>query len=310
MSSRQGETTSKSSWKGKTQGGVLGMKIFVFFMKRTGLVPTYIFLRFVSLYYVFFSPYSSNSMYYYFIKRLGYNPIKAFFMLCGNYFIFGQTLIDKVAAMAGFHTQFKLTKDDENFRNTVDKNKGLILMSAHLGNWALSGFMLNDVHTRVNIFYFDGENENVKKYMEGVTGENKANIIFAKDDNSHIFEMANALSNNEILCLLGDRFLPGNKTVTCKFLGEDAEFPAGMYHLAAKLEVPIVHVFTVKKSWFHYHLHSSKINYYPYPKSPSERDACVKMMAEDFIASLEKIIVKYPKQWFNYYPFWKVANDR
>ena len=44
-----------SSWEGKTRGGVLGYKIFVWTLKNLGISFAYLLLRFVVFYFVFAS---------------------------------------------------------------------------------------------------------------------------------------------------------------------------------------------------------------------------------------------------------------
>ncbi len=294
-----------ASWKGKTYGGLFGYQLIIFILKYTGLIPTYVVLRFVSLYYVFFAPLATKSIFYYFNTRLKYSRWKSFVLLTKNYFVFAQTIVDKIAVMAGFQNKFKLDFEDETFLDEVYNNeRGLVIVSAHVGNWALSSHLLNKITRKVNIVYYDAEHENIKNYLSEVVESDKAHVIYVKNDLSHIFEISNALSRNEIVCILGDRFLPGNKTIACEFLGENAYFPSGLYYIAASLGVPIAHIFTMKKSYFHYRLHFSFIKSYEYSGRRIEKEACIRNMADDYVSSLENIMKQYPEQWFNYYAFW------
>jgi predicted LPLAT superfamily acyltransferase len=297
-----------SAWKGKTYGGVLGHKIMIFILKYTGLIPAYIVLRFVSIYFIFFVPKATKSMYYFFHTRLEFGFWKSILMIFKNYFVFAQTLLDKIAIMMGFEHKYIFDIDTgSDIRELIKSNeKGLIIISGHVGNWGVSSHMLNDMTQKINVITYDGEYEEIKNYVEEVTVKKKANMIIVKKDHSHILEISNALANNEVICVLGDRFLEGNKNIECKFLGENAMFPSGMYFLAAKLKIPIAHVYTMKKSYFHYRLYASLIETYTYPKTPVETQACVRTMAEDYVKSLETIIRRYPAQWFNYYDFWKL----
>ena len=43
------------SWKGKSKGKPSGYGIFVFILKAGGVLPTYLLLRFVTLYYLIVS---------------------------------------------------------------------------------------------------------------------------------------------------------------------------------------------------------------------------------------------------------------
>ena len=66
---------------------------------------------------------------------------------------------------------------------------------------------------------YDGEHQQIKKYMEGVTGKRNMNVIVIKEDLSHIYAISEALKNNELGLHACRRFVEGNKTMACNFLG-------------------------------------------------------------------------------------------
>ena len=223
-------------------------------------------------------------------------------MLYLNYFRFGQTLIDKVAVMAGIPTNFTFDFDGENYlRDMVAQNKGGLLLSAHVGNWEAAGHLLKRMNTRINIVMYDGEDAQIKKYMSSVTGEKTFNIIFIKqNDISHIFKINEALSKGELVCMHADRFVHDNKTLSSNFLGEKANFPEGPYLLALKLKVPVAFVYAFKETSTHYRLFSTDLKYF----STANGDTSTSILNQ-YTASLEQMIKRYPEQWFNYYDFWK-----
>ena len=60
---------------------------------------------------------------------------------------------------------------------------------------------------------FDGEHQQIKEYLDGVTGKANVHVIVIKNDLSHIYEISEALKNNELVCMHADRFIEGNKTI-------------------------------------------------------------------------------------------------
>jgi len=93
-------------WQGKSKGTPLGYRIFVFIIKTLGVSPAYFVLRFVAFYYFLFSWSSTRPIYAYFRRRHGYGVLKSIFKVYRNYYIFGQTLLDKVVVMAGIGNRF------------------------------------------------------------------------------------------------------------------------------------------------------------------------------------------------------------
>ncbi len=291
-----------SSWQGKSKGTPLGYRIFVWVLKTFGVLPAYFLLRFIALYYFFFSFKASRQIYLLYRQKLGYNSISSITKVYTNYFLLGQSIIDKVVVMSGIKNNFTFDFDgEENLRQIASMQKGGILLSAHIGNWDVAGHLFTRLETPINIVLYDGEHEQIKEYLERVTGKSKINIIVIKNDLSHIYAISNAFANNELVCMHADRFMPGNKTLTGKFLGAEARFPMGPFLLAATFKVPVSFVFAVKETSLHYHFFATAIKDY----SSFAKEAVMQEMLNDFTTAMETKVKQYPEQWFNYYNFWK-----
>ena len=151
--------------------------------------------------------------------------------------------------MSGIKNKFSFDFDgEENLRKIAALKKGGILLSAHIGNWDVAGHLFKRLETPINIVLYDGEHEQIKEYLEGVTGKKSVNIIVIKNDLSHIYAISDAFNKNELVCMHADRFIEGNKTLTTDFLGEKARFPMGPFLLASKFKVPVSFVFAVKEN--------------------------------------------------------------
>jgi predicted LPLAT superfamily acyltransferase len=290
-------------WKGKSRGNALGYKIVVGICSTFGVAPAYALLRVVSFYYVLFSWQSSSHIYNYFRSRIGYSKIKSLLALYRNYYVFGQTLLDKIIVMAGIQNKFTYDFDgEENLRKMVARGKGGILLSAHVGNWEVAGHLLKRLNTKINVVMFDGEHEKIKQYLQEVTGKRNFAIIVIKDDMSHVYAIGEALARNELICLHADRFMEGNKTVSKRFLGEEALFPLGPFALASGFNVPVSMVFAFKQTSAHYHFYGSSLLERP---STESKAMFTNTLMTTFVCQLEEKLKLYPEQWFNYYNFWK-----
>lgn len=289
-------------WQGKSKGTPLGYRIFVFVVRTFGLTPAYFLLRFVAFYYLLFSWSSSKHIYRYFRHFHRYSVLKSFLYIYRNYFIFGQTLLDKIVVMAGIDNKFTYKFDGEdNLRHIVKGGRGGILLSAHVGNWEAAGHLLRRLETRVNVVMYDGEHQQIKEYLQQVTGGRNLNVILIRPDMSHVYAMGEALQNNELICLHADRFLEGNKTISRNFLGEEAQFPQGPFLLSASFKVPVSVVFAFKESSTHYHFYGSEL----IERSTEELKAdFMDRLISNFVRELEQKVKMYPEQWFNYFNFW------
>lgn len=285
------------SWKGKSRGGLLGYKIFVFILRLHGLRLAYFILRFVASYYLLFSFRTFKSSWNFFRERMKFSYLKSIGSIYSSYYNLGVSLLDKFAMMAGVKTNFTFDfKGEEFLHEMAAAGRGGVLISGHLGNWDMAGNMLKRVKTKVNIVLFEGEAEQIKKYMDQFAGAPNYNIISVKNDMSHIYQISGAIQRNEFICIHGDRFTEGTKTFEAEFLGEKALFPAGVFQIAHKLKTPYTFVYALKESSSHYHYSATK---------PVISQTGPEQILKEYITTLEEKVKQYPTQWFNFYNFWE-----
>jgi predicted LPLAT superfamily acyltransferase len=300
-----------AKWEGKSKASVLGYKIFVFILNHLGLKLAYIVLRFVALYYFLFARRSNKSIFYFYHDVLKYKRTTTRLKIYKNYYIFGQTLLDKVALMAGVKTKFTVDHEGGEILDKIAATgKGGILISAHIGNWEIAGQLLNRLNTTFNILMYENEHESIKKYMEEVEKKKNVRIIAIKDgEMGHIIELHNAFSRNELVVMHGDRFREGTKTYEANFLGKKASFPAGPFIMAAKFAVPVTFVFSVKETDTHYHFFATEPITLKRTRSEAQTDEAAQGLLRNYIEEFEKMVHRYPEQWFNYYAFWKEQEE-
>jgi predicted LPLAT superfamily acyltransferase len=297
----------QQKWQGKSSGGVLGYKIFVFLLNTFGLSFSYFFLRFIALFYFFFSK-SNKKVYRYFKSVQHYSGFKAIISVYKNYYIFGQTLLDKFAILSGVKTNFTVQRDgQENLVNIHNQKQGCLLISAHMGNWEIAGQLLNLYdNLKFNMLVYDNEAEQMKKYMDSILKEKRINLIEIRDnDISYLVELHRAFGKQEWLVMHGDRFRDGAPFIEKEFLGKKAKFPAGPFILAAKFGVPVLFSFCFKENNKVYQLYAKPGIQLKKSRSEEETQAAIKLLSDAYIQTLEEMVKKYPLQWFNFYDFWE-----
>lgn len=296
------------SWTGKTRGGVIGYKIFVFIISHLGLAFAYFLLRFVLVYFLLTSPRALKAAYRYYRQIHHFGRFKAARYLYRSYYVFGQTLIDKLCLLSGHNKKLSFQFDGEHYlRDMADHKTGGMLMSAHIGSFEIAGYLLKRIPANIHVLMFEAEHARIKSYLNTVYKGLSTNIISLKPDMSHVYELRQVFDRREILCLHGDRFLEGSKTITRDFMGYPSRFPAGPFYLAMKYDVPVSFVFAVKTGKYHYKLSASAPkSYFQGSLNLGKRPALAAQIADDYIASLEEVLRKHPEQWFNFYDFWRV----
>jgi predicted LPLAT superfamily acyltransferase len=285
-------------WDGKTKGSLTGYKIFLFFINTLGLGFAYGLLRVVTCYYYLFAAKPRKALLDFYQNTLHITGSDARKMARRNFYIFGQTLVDRAAFLLGKDRQFSHVFENEQYLIDIrDAGKGGILLSAHVGNWETAGNLLKGrITPTINIVMLDAEVENIKKYMDLSTGGSRFRVIAIKDDLSHIISIRNALVNNEFVAIHADRYLEGAKYIEMDFLGRKAKFPYGPFVIASKFNAPVTFVFAAKDGKFSYHLSSTK---------PIEGKMKPEEIARLYVDELERKVKAFPEQWFNYFNFFQ-----
>jgi len=287
-----------SRWDGKTKGSLTGYKIFLFFINTLGLGFAYGLLRVVTYYYYLFAAKPKQALLDFYQNTLHISSSEARKMARRNFYIFGQTLVDRAAFLLGKDRQFSHVFENEQYLIDIrDAGKGGILLSAHVGNWETAGNLLKGrITPTINIVMLDAEVENIKKYMDLSTGGSRFKVIAIKDDLSHVISIRNALVNNEFVAIHADRYLEGAKYIEMDFLGRKARFPYGPFVIASKFNAPVTLVFAAKDGKYSYHLSATK---------PIEAKMKPEEIAKLYVEELERKVRAFPEQWFNYFNFFQ-----
>jgi predicted LPLAT superfamily acyltransferase len=285
-----------SRWDGKTKGSLAGYKIFLFFINSLGLNFAYGLLKLVTYYYYLFAAKQRNALLDFYQNTLHFPLSEAKKLARKNFYIFGQTLVDRAAFLLGKTEKFTHTFENEQYLLDIrDGGKGGILLSAHLGNWETAGNLLKGrVTPTINIVMLDAEVESIKQYMDNTTGGSRFKVIAIKNDLSHIIAIRNALVNNEFVAIHSDRYLDGAKFIELDFFGKKAKFPFGPFVIASKFDAPVTFVFAAKDGNYSYHLSATL---------PITTRMKPEEIASLYVAELERKVKEYPEQWFNYFNF-------
>jgi len=173
----------------------------------------------------------------------------------------------------------------------LKKGKGVIILSAHIGNWeiggvgmALAGYSIGAValphrHKAVDDF-FNSQRE----------GKGLKVIPVGKA----VRECLNLLKENKLLALLGDRGF-GEKGMVVDFFGKPTVLPKGPAAIALKSGAAIVPAFVYRNKDDTCTLRfENAIEFNPSGK----RDSDIRALIVNYKSVIEDAIRNYPDQWF------------
>jgi predicted LPLAT superfamily acyltransferase len=299
------ETQTKHwSGTGKLRGGRGGIKFFLTAWRFLGLRLTYCLLVPPSIYFSFASPDVPATMDYH-RRVFGPQPWwKRRWLVFKHFLSFGMALIDRTAVLAGKTKHFSFTFDGEhNLRNAAAEGKGVLLLTAHVGNWEVAGQLLSRLGVPVNVTGFDNESPEVRELLNKAQGRQKFKLIPMTGSPTDAIPLVAALRRGEVVAMLGDRPY-GSPSTSVPFMGGKAMFPVGAYVMAAIADAPLVQVFSLREPRGHYHFFGFPA-VRPHHPPHAERDAHLRKCAAQFAANLESVVRRDPLQWYNFYPFWE-----
>lgn len=175
-----------------------------------------------------------------------------------------------------------------------DHFDGLILVSAHYGNWELAGGAISRLVGR-NLTSL------VRSFSNPLIGElfirhRATSTHFPVDKRKGIRPLLKALGRKEIAALLIDQHATASEGVECEFFGHPARVHMTPALLHLKTGVPIIPGVTTRLPGgnFRFELTAGELIRYT-PTGDKERDVAV--VTQMCISALEKLIRRHPEQW-------------
>ncbi|NLE66782.1 MAG: hypothetical protein GX608_05095 [Lentisphaerae bacterium] len=301
-SREQPATASAARWTGRSRGGYYGNLFFIHMLRMFGLRAAFLPLPLVCAYYLLAYPAARRASTGYLTRLLG--PLSAWrrARLVHRHFVsMGRMLIERMAMIADPSSFQCAFEGVEHLRNALGQGRGLVLVSAHVGNWEAAGHLLGGLGAPVNVVGVNREVESIRHLFDRQMSNKAFRFLPVEGSPLDTIALLAALRRNEIVAVHGDR-ATGDDTLERPFLGRPARFPTGAYRLAAAAGAPVVQGFSVRER-----LRCYRFMAYPAmtpPPDPAERDAFIGGCIGSYVERLEALVRRYPFQWYNFYPFW------
>jgi len=182
---------------------------------------------------------------------------------------------------------------------TYHRGNGLILLSAHFGNWEFAAFTAG-FFTGIPLKIIVKEQQNtiadriLNKYREMAGNE----VIYM---DKAARKIVNSLLNKECLAILADQRATKDKDVYVDFFGTPAATYEAPAALALKYNVPIIYGFSVRNSDGSYTI---KLKELKYDDLNNDRES-IKILTQRHVKALEDAIREHPELWTWQHNRWK-----
>lgn len=193
-----------------------------------------------------------------------------------------ETILKKIAHFDG----------EDNLIEALNMKKGLILLTAHLGNWELGGIFFGAYGLKVNVVTLQDEDSEIDSKRSQYREHYGIKTITIGETPLSTVSVVNALTNNEVVAMLIDRYSGDRDSVAVNFFNKPALFPRGPFVLSRITGAPVIVAFVVKEQGEY-----KGIIEKPFVvEDEKEEKECVKKVVRIF----EEYIVQYPDQWYDF----------
>lgn len=232
---------------------------------------------------------------------LGISYDEAYKITTGAYVHFAKAAIEfaRLPIMVSEIKNIVRVHGEENLKKAMDRGKGVILATAHLGNWeyaaawcAQSGYPINGLGT-------DQRDDRITQLIIDLRSSGGTKALGKSTDLKAMFR---ALSAGEIIAVPIDQDAKLNGVVS-PFLGMPASTPIGVAKLAAKYGCAVLPAFCVRAE------DGVTMDFYILPvlegrnSRPYGED--IQSSIDDCNEVISEWIRKYPDQWLWLYPRWE-----
>lgn len=220
-----------------------------------------------------------------------------------NFFIFMAQSAFELLYFLGHTGKLKniTIEGEKNLREALDAKTGVILITAHIGNFPLMSLKLADEGYKVNFVTRPMRDEKAGDYLYNLRENAGVKTIFSYPRKACVESIIKALRNNEIVIMQMDQNF-GSSGVWVKFFGKLAATPVGPVTLGMRTKAKLVPAFIYRKG---FSSHCVEI----LPQEPiietSDKNETILKNVAKLSRIIENWIKNYPEQWGWIHRRWK-----
>jgi len=212
-----------------------------------------------------------------------------------DFFYYGQRPPEEALA------QFDSIEGLAGLDAAIAEGRGVILLTAHAGNYELGGVLLRSRNLEVHAVYKPDRFQAVERLREELRAQSGVVGIPVDGVGFSTLPLVKLLREGALVGMQGDRDFSLNG-VPLPFFGREVPFPRGPWELAAMTGAPIVTSFFYTDSNRRFHARFGAP--LRVEGGRGERKASIEAGMRSYVADLEALIRRHPSQWYCFYPFW------
>ena len=185
----------------------------------------------------------------------------------------------------------------EHLDNALKKGKGVVIISAHIGNFEWSACRIAVEGYKIWALSLVRKNKLVRKFFESNRLSKGLKTLYI----NRMLNVFRVLKNNEIVAITSDWDPTGKATRPFNFFGKTAYLPTGALMIALKSGAPLVPCFVCKKD---------KYNHFQIIEKPidlireGDKETLIAKNMEKVLEVMEKYIRNNISEWEMFHDIW------
>ncbi len=305
----RGARATRAEWaKSPERGSIILLKMMTFVSLRLGRRVGRFILFFIALYFFLFAPTARRYSLEYLARVLGRRPTAR--DRFRQVFNFASVILDRLYLVNERFDLFDVTIDGEDrVRERLDRGGGAFLMGAHFGSFEVTSAVgRRQPGLRVAMAMYEQNARKVSAMFNALNPANKSEVI-ALGQIEAMLLVRERLDDGVFVGILGDRSFGGEPGLPVEFLGRPALFPLGPMRAAAVLRRPVYFILGIYKGGNRYHAVFEKLVDFSELR-PGEREVAVEAAIRKYVGMLEGYCRAEPHNWFNFFDFWRGADEK
>ena len=232
-----------------------------------------------------------------------------------HFLSFGLSIFDRVGFWMGRRSDFRLDVNGaDHLERVIREGRGALVLGSHLGSFDAMRLLGSTAPIPVNVMMYTRHAEQINGLFERLatlSDEPAARvrvIPIQPGSVDHVMTARMALARGEVVAILADRTSPNewHRASRVEFLGAPARIAQGPFRLAAALGVPVLQMVALRAGDAHYEIEVEWLaDRIILPRD--RRAALLDEACQTYASRLERLCLRAPYQWFNFFDYWDLT---
>ncbi len=187
---------------------------------------------------------------------------------------------------------------EEHVQKALAQGKGVLMLTAHLGNWDLLGMFTAKRGYKLTIISKEIKNPALNDMWMKLREEFGVKIVLSHNSYRACLKI---LKQNELIGFILDTNRPPGAGVFVDFFGRPASTTPGLAFMSAQSGAPVIPVFIHREGADRHVLRA----YPAFPPPPDREEASILKATQEYTRIIEEEVRRHPEQWLWVHKRWK-----